>query len=87
MATKDAAKQPVSEWKDRYFQKTCPACGADNHIIVTWDGPRSQTEETGFCYACRAPVHHERCFMIWVGPSRSEVERRVARAARLAQVL
>lgn len=87
MATRDAGKRQVSEWKDRYFQAICPACGSNNHIIVTWDGPHSQTDETGFCDACGAPVHGERCFMIWVGPSRKEVERRVARAARLARVL
>ncbi len=81
------SKKPAGEWKDRYLRLNCPACGADNHIIVTYDGPQSQTDEVGLCHACGAPVHHERCFMIWVGPSRVEVERRVARAAGLARVL
>ena len=81
------SKKPAGEWKDRYLRLSCPACGADNHIIVTFDGPQSQTDEVGLCHACGAPVHSERCFMIWVGRSRVEVERRVARAAGLARVL
>ena len=72
---------------DNRERATCPACGADNHIIVTYDGPQSQTDEVGLCHACGAPVHHERCFMIWVGPSRVEVERRVARAVKGLAVL
>lgn len=84
---KNAGKPPTAEWKDRYFQTNCAACGAQNHVVVTYDGPQSQSEETGLCLACGAPVHRERCFMIWVGPSRHEVERRVARAAGLARVL
>lgn len=75
------------EWKDRYFTKTCPCCGAVNHIVVTFDGAGSSTAERGKCFACGAVVHEETCFMIWVGPSQQETERRVARAAGLARLL
>lgn len=84
---RSAGKRPGVEWKDRYFETTCPACGARNHVVVTYDGAHSQSDETGLCHVCGGPVHRERCFMIWVGPSRAEVERRVARAAGLARVL
>lgn len=77
----------LKEWKDRYFALDCPECGTRCHVIVTYDGAETLAEETGLCHACSAPVHRERCFMIWVAPSRAEVERRVARAAVLARIL
>lgn len=82
-----AQREPAKEWKDRYFARDCPQCGARCHIIVTYDGAQTLTDETGLCHACHAPVHHERCFMIWVAASRAEAERRVARAAVLARIL
>ncbi|MDB5570651.1 MAG: hypothetical protein JWN93_1834 [Hyphomicrobiales bacterium] len=75
------------EWKDKYFKLNCPRCGVENHVIVTYDGAKSSSDETGLCYACNEPLHTEKCFMVWVAPSRKEVERRVARAAGLARVL
>ena len=54
---------------------------------VTYDGVETLSEETGLCFVCGAPVHRERCFMVWVAPSRAEAERRVARAAVLARIL
>lgn len=77
----------AGEWKDKYFAKTCPHCGAENHVIVTYDGAATSADEVGHCYVCNAPIHEEQCFMIWVGPSRKEVERRVSRAAGLARLL
>jgi hypothetical protein len=76
-----------AEWKDRYFTKTCDRCGERNHIVVTYDGAKNTTLEVGRCFNCNAPVHEETCFMIWVAPSRQEVERRVSRAAGLARLL
>ena len=80
-------RAPAKEWKDRYFARDCPHCGAHCHIIVTYDGVETLSEETGLCFVCGAPVHRERCFMVWVAPSRAEAERRVARAAVLARIL
>ncbi len=75
------------EWKDKYLKIACPRCGVENHVIVTYDGARSSSDEVGLCYSCGAPVHAEKCFMIWVAPTRNEVERRVMRAAGIARVL
>jgi hypothetical protein len=75
------------EWKDKYLKIDCPRCGTQNHVIVTCDGAKSSSQEVGLCYSCEEPVHSETCFMVWVAPTRKEVERRVARAAGLARVL
>ncbi len=75
------------ELKDRYLSKTCPQCGAQNHILVTYDVPRTHSHETGECWRCRAPVHAEDCFMIWTGESQAVVERHAGHAARLRRAL
>ena len=75
------------ELKDRYFTRSCPQCGALNHILVTYDVPRTHSMETGICWRCHAPVHQEECFMIWTGESQGVVERHAGHAARLRRAL
>ena len=75
------------ELKDRYCLRTCPCCGAENHVLVTYDQPRTHSLETGTCWRCGADVYSERCFMIWTADSLAAVERRAGHAARLRRAL
>lgn len=75
------------ELKDRQFKLACPCCGAENHVLVTYDPQRNHTDERGFCWNCRAPVHEENCFLVWTGKTAAVVERYAEQAARLRRAL
>jgi hypothetical protein len=75
------------ELKDRYFCKNYPACGSENHVIVTYDPQRNHSKEEALCWNCRTLLHEEDCFLIWIGKSRRVVERYAGQAARLRRAL
>jgi hypothetical protein len=81
------APRPRQELKDRHFTKVCSACGAENHVLVTYDPQRNHSHEAGVCWRCGAVVHEEDCFLIWTGSSQRIVEGYSAQAARLRRAL
>lgn len=81
------APPPRKELKDRYLCRRCPSCGKENHILVTYDAPQSNSHEEAHCWNCGATVYEEDCFLVWTGPTPEVVERYAAQAARLRRAL